>query len=869
MAGSRDSVVATGAAFIDTLWGNDFMEEAVATVDGKTRATTRLTSYLLTFQVTAADISAPGTRQIRVKNPGPGGGPSDPLALHIVAPPPPPVIDSLGVDTVLSDRPVTVEVYGANFTRESRIRWNDSALATSRVSSTHLSTFLPAALLATAGTRAITVVTPAPGGGASGSKPFTVVPAPVIVATTPDTIRTGGGTIPFRIHGHDFGLVDSIQTAYQVTFATLIPSARTDTTLDFQLDRSAMEANGTLNVRLLTRFGNTPFALVKVKNPVPTIAGLSPDTVDGTELIDTVIVTGTGFLPDMYAQADGLYVPTEIIDSTHLRVILGADLLMTGGTHSLSVYDGSGPATSNLAPLVVRDPAPVADSMSGPAADSIGSSEHHVLWGTGFRKNGALLVNGIPVTPDFLSVQSYAIDFNLPAAVTGAAGTLMISWRNDAPGGGVTDSFPLPIIVPYPAPQLSGIDREYLFADSGDVTAVLKGQGFIPGSRAELSRWADWPGGGLRLTSTRLSDSTLQVIIPAEVLGEPHSYYFRAWAADPTRGPSNVVTALGLSHGVRSIRVLPFGIIDMVGDPVRDRIYALRAFTLGQAAWLLAIDATTGTTVDSLDLSAAPAQELAIASDGSALYLVGPGLGILAVDPVTLTTLYAIPEGNTPDSIPWQSVAVTAGRDHPGRIAVLRAPTAQSSSGWQVRLIENGVVLPDVVEVPIEAGPLALGFAPGDSVLVALTANRSSGAHYRRISVGPSGLAVTLDVPVAITTGYDAVVSGNVVLTEDHSALDLATGAALPPAGDIFAVQAVARGRSASSAYLVRQWTYNGDPVTQIDRLGGTGGPPLGAITLPRGLGPTANAMATWGTNGFAVGGSQQVIIGTSDQTSD
>src|SRR6478736_1360116 len=60
--GSADSVVATGGTFIDTLYGDDFMDEAIATINGHPRMTVRLASWLLTVEVTAADISGPGTR---------------------------------------------------------------------------------------------------------------------------------------------------------------------------------------------------------------------------------------------------------------------------------------------------------------------------------------------------------------------------------------------------------------------------------------------------------------------------------------------------------------------------------------------------------------------------------------------------------------------------------------------------------------------------------------------------------------------------------------------------------------------------------------------------------------------------------------
>jgi hypothetical protein len=864
-SGSADSVVATGGAFIDTLFGDDFMEEAVATIDGKARETVRHDSWMLTFEVTAADISKPGIRQIRVKNPGPGGGPSEPLPLHIIAPPAAPTIDSLASDTVLSDRAATIEVYGSNFTRESKIRWNDSILITSRESATHLSAYLPAALVTAPGTRSISVLTPAPGGGTSASKPFTVVLAPAILSTTPDTIRTGPGAIPFTIRGRGFALVDTIQSVYEATFQTLVPVSRTDSTLEFMLDRSAMAVYGNLNVRLITRFGNTPFALVNVKNPIPTVSSVTPDTVDGTGPVDTVVVTGTGFRAGMYGLVSGAYVPTEIVNDTQLVAVLDIERLMTGGPGTFGVHDQSGPVTSNLVPFVIRNPAPVVDSLAGPPADSIGGSARYVLWGSNFRKNGKLLVNGVPVTPDHLYIQSYAIDFNLSPAQTGAAGTLMISWSNDAPGGGSSAAFPLQIIVPYPSPQITGIDHEYLSPDSGDVTVVLTGQGFLPGSTVALSLYPDFPAGGLSLVSTRLSDTAMQVVVPAGALGEPRPVYFHAMAPFPSALPSSNITALGLSHGIQSLRTLPFGAIDLVGDPVRDRLYVLKSFSFGQQAWLLAIDPTTGAGLDSMMLTVGPAQAMDIASDGSELYLAGPGLGVLAVDPLTLDTLYSVPEGKTADSIPWQSVALAAARGHPGRIAVLRAPTAPSASGWQVRIIEGGVPLPGLLEVPIGSGPLTLDFAPGDSVLVVLR----SGSRYRRLSVGPTGLSAGLDVPMLVATGDDAVVSGSVVLTEYEGAVDFMTGAIIPPPGFNFQTHAVSRGRSGSRAYIARLWSFNGSPVTQVDRIGGSGGMPLGTIAIPRGVGPTATAITTWGANGFAVGGAGQVIIGTSAQTSE
>jgi fibronectin type 3 domain-containing protein len=68
----------------------------------------------------------------------------------------------------------TLTVNGTGFTANSTINWGASALATTFVGSTQLTALVPAADMATAGATAITVQTPAPGGGTSNSLQFQV-----------------------------------------------------------------------------------------------------------------------------------------------------------------------------------------------------------------------------------------------------------------------------------------------------------------------------------------------------------------------------------------------------------------------------------------------------------------------------------------------------------------------------------------------------------------------------------------------------------------------------------------------------------------------------------------------------------------------
>jgi hypothetical protein len=77
---------------------------------------------------------------------------------------------------------LTLTVNGSGFTAGSVVRWNGVARATTVVGSTQLLTALAASDIATAGPVPVTVFTPAPGGGTSGSLSFTITPPPAASA---------------------------------------------------------------------------------------------------------------------------------------------------------------------------------------------------------------------------------------------------------------------------------------------------------------------------------------------------------------------------------------------------------------------------------------------------------------------------------------------------------------------------------------------------------------------------------------------------------------------------------------------------------------------------------------------------------------
>src|SRR3989304_5511624 len=158
---------------------------------GGGRTTTFVSATQLTAAIPASDLVTAGTAQVTVFTPAPGRGASSAPAVPITALNPPPVLARRAPTSALQGGPAfTLTVTGSGFVSASTVRWNGSSRTTTFVSGTQLRAAIPASDLVTAGTRSITVFTPAPGGGTSGALSFTVTagnPVPVLSSLAPSS----------------------------------------------------------------------------------------------------------------------------------------------------------------------------------------------------------------------------------------------------------------------------------------------------------------------------------------------------------------------------------------------------------------------------------------------------------------------------------------------------------------------------------------------------------------------------------------------------------------------------------------------------------------------------------------------------------
>lgn len=197
------AIVGSGQ-FTLTLTGTNFVGSSVVRLNGNDRATTFVSATELKATITSADLANIGTASLTVFNPTPGGGTTSALSLAINNPVP--TITSLSQTAILKDSAgITLAVNGTNFVSTSKVKWNGAERATTFVNATQLTATIPAADFAAAGTAEVAVGNPAPGGGTSNTRTFTINnPTPTITSIDPASTYNTLPTFTLTVKGTGF-----------------------------------------------------------------------------------------------------------------------------------------------------------------------------------------------------------------------------------------------------------------------------------------------------------------------------------------------------------------------------------------------------------------------------------------------------------------------------------------------------------------------------------------------------------------------------------------------------------------------------------------------------------------------------------------
>lgn len=178
--------------FAMTVVGSGFVSSSVVRFNDSNRTTTYDGATQLSAAIPASDLTTPGTFNITVFNPTPGGGTSNtqPFTVQNGVP----MISTIDPTSGQLGNSVQLVVNGGNFVSSSVIYWDSLAIPTTYLSSTQIMSS-GTIQLTSVGIHYISVVNPAPGGGSSNSQTFNVYDT-----NAPPTIGTmsvSGAYCPF------------------------------------------------------------------------------------------------------------------------------------------------------------------------------------------------------------------------------------------------------------------------------------------------------------------------------------------------------------------------------------------------------------------------------------------------------------------------------------------------------------------------------------------------------------------------------------------------------------------------------------------------------------------------------------------------
>src|SRR5215472_12532896 len=383
---SPSTVTAGSPGFTLTVTGANFASTSVVQWNGSNRPTTFVRGTQLQASVAAADIASAGSAQVSVSTPGSGGGTSNSLALTIAAPTPAPILSSISPTTASAGGAAfTLTATGSSFTSGSIVQVNGASRTTTFVSSTQLTAAIPGSDVAAAGTLSITVFTPAPGGGTSGSLTVASVnPTPTITSLSPASVTAGSAAFTLTVTGTGFAAGATATVGGQARTVT-VDSA---TQVRIAVQGSDVASQGTLavvvtnpascsNAVCASNSANLSVAAPSTSAaPAPILSSISPSTASAGGAAFTLTATGSSFTSGSVVQVNGASRTTTFVSSTQLTAAIPASDVAAAGTPSVTVFTPApGGGTSGARSLTVAsvNPTPTISSLS-PASVTAGSA---------------------------------------------------------------------------------------------------------------------------------------------------------------------------------------------------------------------------------------------------------------------------------------------------------------------------------------------------------------------------------------------------------------------------------------------------------------------------------------------------------------
>lgn len=442
------------------------------------------------------------------------------------------VITSLSPASVMAAAAAfSLTVNGDNFGPSSTVQWNGRSRTTTFVSAGQLRASVSATDVATARANAVTVFTPAPGGGSTAAVAFLVNnPAPSAASLSPAAMVAGAASFTLTVTGANFVPASTVQWNGVGKSTAFVSSTQITATITV----SDVATAGTASITVFSPGpgGGTTAALTfTVNNPLPVVGALMPaSAIVGTPGL-TVTVTGSNFVRTSVVQWNGVARATTFVSTTQLQASLVPGDLAAATTTSVSVFNPSpGGGVSAAQTFTINNPGPTLTSLSPTSATAAGAAFTLTVTGADFVSGSAVQWNGTARTTTFVSATQLQASISTSDIAVGGTASVVVS--TPAPGGGVTAA--QTFTINNPGPTLTSLSPASATAGGAAFALTVTGTNFVSGSAVQ------WNGSSR--TTTFVSATQLQISVSAADVGASGSAAVAVFNPTPGGGLSPSMT---------------------------------------------------------------------------------------------------------------------------------------------------------------------------------------------------------------------------------------------------------------------------------------------------------------------------------------
>jgi uncharacterized protein (TIGR03437 family) len=335
---SQTSALVGSVGFSLTVTGVNFTNTTKVRWNSSERPTSFISATQLIATLMTADLAVTGTFVIDVFDPPPGGGASNQLSFTVQNPVPQ-IANLNPASREAGSGQFTLTVNGSNFVSGAVVRWNNNERTTMLVNATQLTALIPATDLVAQGTATVTVVNPAPGGGASGGVTFTINqaanPLPILNSLAPNVAAAGGG--PFTLTLTGSGFINGAVVRWNNNDRTT--SFVSSTQLSAQIPASDIATVGTAAVTVFNPApggGTSGPQSFSITNG-PTITSLTPSLVLAGGAPFTLTINGANLTSGAQVRVNGNERPTAFVNTTRVTAEIPASDIATPGIARITV----------------------------------------------------------------------------------------------------------------------------------------------------------------------------------------------------------------------------------------------------------------------------------------------------------------------------------------------------------------------------------------------------------------------------------------------------------------------------------------------------------------------------------------------------